>query len=86
MLSLEIDRKSSVPPYRQLAAVLIARVRSGEYGPGDRLPSAADIVQASGCAEMTARKALRVVMEAGYAELSTGMGYYATLPGHTGGT
>lgn len=88
MLQLpEPDRKSATPPYRQLAAYLIEQVRSGEYQPGDRLPSVEDIIEAAGVAQMTARKALRVVADAGYGILSPGMGYYVPdeLPVQPGG-
>jgi len=82
MLELDIDRRSSTAPYVQVADELIRRVRAGEYEPGDRLPSAQDIVQAAGIAEMTARKALRILLDRGYAELTMGLGYFvpATLP------
>lgn len=85
MLDLPVDRDSAVPPYRQVAAALIAAIRSGEYQPGDRLPAILDLVHASGIARLTASKALRLVADKGYAELSPGMGYYVTgrLPGGT---
>lgn len=87
MLQLpEIDRDSRMPPYQQVAWVLIERVRRGEYQPGDRLPGLHDLVEAAGIARLTARKALRFVAERGYAELSPGMGYYvpADIPDATG--
>lgn len=78
MLQLpEVDRDSPVPPYRQVAASLIEGIRRGDWQPEERLPSVADLVQATGIARRTAAKALRVVADAGFAELSDGMGYYA---------
>jgi GntR family transcriptional regulator len=84
MLTLrEPDRSSAIAPYRQVAADLIERIRRGEWQPGDRLPSLEDVMHAAGIARLTARKAYRIVREAGYAELAPGMGHYVPvrLPG-----
>ena len=83
VLSIEVDRHSPVHPYRQVAAALIAAIERGEYQPDDRLPGIADIVAAAGVARLTARKALALVAEQGYAELATGLGYYVTRPPNT---
>ena len=69
-----IDRASPVPPHRQVALILTARIRDGEIT--NRLPSIVDITQEFGVARSTAAKALRQVVADGYAELSVGMGYY----------
>lgn len=71
-----IDYESATPVYRQVAAVLRGRIESGEYQPGRRLPSVRGLVQEFGIAELTARKALRVLVEDGLAEMSPGMGTY----------
>jgi len=76
MLRIEVDRDSPTAVYRQVASVLIEMVRNGELSPGDRLPAVDDLVEAAGIAILTARKALRVVRDEGYATLSPGMGYY----------
>lgn len=89
MLRIDVDRTSPVPPYQQVAARLIDGIRAGEWQPRDRLPSVDDLVQAAGIAELTARKALRLVASEGYAQLSPGMGWYVPEqlpPGHGGGT
>lgn len=84
MLSIPVDRGSITPPYRQVAAWIIAAIRRGEYPPGTRLPSVDDLIEAAGIAERTARKALHAVADEGLAELAPGMGWY--VPGHSGGT
>lgn len=71
-----IDHESAVPVYRQVAAVLRARIEAGTYQPGRRLPSVRDLVQEFGIAQLTARKALRVLVDDGAAEMSPGMGTY----------
>jgi GntR family transcriptional regulator len=63
---VEIDRASSVPPYQQI----------GDYPPTSRLPGVEHIVQDTGVARMTARKALRTLREEGWAYASIGMGTY----------
>jgi GntR family transcriptional regulator len=73
---VEIDRASATPPYQQVAGQLRARIVSGEIAPGSRLPSAETIVQETGIARMTARKALKALRDAGYAYVSSGMGTY----------
>jgi DNA-binding GntR family transcriptional regulator len=71
---MEVDRFSGVAPYRQIAAQLRARIESGELT--DRLPSATGISQETGVAILTARKALRVLVDDGLARISPGMGAY----------
>jgi DNA-binding GntR family transcriptional regulator len=72
----DIDRESAVPVYRQVAAILRERIDAGTYQPGRRLPSAMDLVQEFGIAQLTGRKALKVLVDDGIAETSTGMGTY----------
>jgi GntR family transcriptional regulator len=71
-----IDYDGAVPVYRQVAAILKERVAAGTYQPGRRLPSARDLVQEFGIAQLTARKALKVLVDDGTAEMSPGMGTY----------
>lgn len=71
-----VNHGSPVAPYRQIAAVLRARIESGEYQPGQRLPSIATLMQEYGVAHLTANKALRLLVTEGLAELSPGMGFY----------
>jgi GntR family transcriptional regulator len=71
-----IDYESATPVYRQVAAVLRQRIESGTYQPGRRLPSITGLVQEFGIAQLTARKALRVLVDDGLAEMSPGMGTY----------
>ena len=80
-----VDHKSPVAPDRQVAAILRARIESGEYPPGQRLPSIADLVGEYGIARTTAGKALRLLVGEGLAEISPGMGVYVTAPRQPGG-
>jgi GntR family transcriptional regulator len=69
---MEIDRFSGVPAYKQVAAWLRERIRSGELA--DRLPSAKAITEEAGVAPFTAIKALRLLRSEGYARVSPGLG------------
>lgn len=71
-----VDYEGPIAPYRQVAAILRQRIESSQYRPGTRLPSIIDLVQEFGIARTTAAKALRLLVQEGLAELSTGMGYY----------
>lgn len=75
-----VDHGSPVAPYRQIAAILRGRITSGEYQPGQRLPSINDLMQTYGVAHLTANKALRLLVTDGLAELSPGMGFYVRSP------
>jgi len=71
---MEVDRESSEPPYRQVARQLRTRIEAGDLT--SRLPSAVTISQETGVAIFTARKALRVLIDDGVAEMIPGMGTY----------
>jgi DNA-binding GntR family transcriptional regulator len=73
-----VDHDSNVPPYRQVASILRARIESGELAPRQRLPSIAGLVQEYGIARTTAAKALRVLVDEGLAEVVQGWGTYVT--------
>jgi DNA-binding GntR family transcriptional regulator len=73
---VEVDRSSAVAPYVQVAGQLRDMITEGKLGPGSRLPSADSIAQEAGVARMTARKALKVLRDEGYAFAAVGMGTY----------
>jgi len=53
-----IDRSSFEPPYAQLARKVRERIEQGEYRPGDRLPSEAELCAAFDVSPMTVRRAI----------------------------
>jgi GntR family transcriptional regulator len=71
-----IDHGAAVPVYRQLAAILRARIESGDLPPGRALPSEATLMQEHGIARETARKAVRVLADEGLVEVVQGRGAY----------
>jgi GntR family transcriptional regulator len=64
------------PKYQRIADTLREAIRSGEYGPGDRLPGENDLMAAHGVARMTARQALSVLRDEGVAEARKGAGVF----------
>jgi GntR family transcriptional regulator len=75
---LVIDLHSPEPSYQQLASQLRAMIESGEIGPRGPLPSITYMVQETGLAVGTVRKAISVLVEAGLAYTVPGRGTFAT--------
>ena len=73
---MPVDYDSDVPPYRQVAAELRARILSGELAPKARLPSIETLVQEYGIARATARKVRKVLLDEGLVRTVTGWGTY----------
>ena len=65
---------SPVPRYLQVAAIIRARIESGELQPGDPIPSQNTIIQAYGVARATAAKALGVLRDEGIVVVVPGIG------------
>jgi DNA-binding GntR family transcriptional regulator len=68
------DREGAA--YRQLAAVLRDRIRSGELPPGRRMRSEKDLHDEFGLARETVRRALAVLRAEGIIEVRHGHGTY----------
>ncbi|MGC0330629.1 GntR family transcriptional regulator [Streptomyces sp. SAI-170] len=64
------------PKYQRIADSLREAIRSGEYGPGDRLPGENDLMATYGVARMTARQALSVLRDEGVVEARKGAGVF----------
>ena len=63
-----LNHQSPLPLYRQLADLLAAKMRSGEYRPGDRIPSEHDLADTYGIGRPTARQAVDVLVRKGRAQ------------------
>jgi GntR family transcriptional regulator len=86
-VSFTVADVTEVPPwepvgaeymYRQIARHLEARIRAGEFAPGQRLPRERDLATEYGAGFHTVRKALEVLREQGIATTLHGKGTYAT--------
>jgi GntR family transcriptional regulator len=73
MATTDDDRR---PKYQRIADSLREAIRSGEYGPGDRLPGENDLMATYGVARMTVRQALSVLRDEGVAEARKGAGVF----------
>jgi GntR family transcriptional regulator len=73
-----ITRESATPPWQQLAALLRARIESGELAPGARLPSIVALSQEHDLAPVTVRKAITQLQREGLVESRVGWGTFVT--------
>jgi GntR family transcriptional regulator len=71
-----IDRLNDRPPYRQIADHLRAAIDAGQLGPGDRLPSEAELKEHYGVARMTARQAIQELRTEGRVVAEHGRGVF----------
>ncbi|MEQ4306042.1 GntR family transcriptional regulator [Plantactinospora sp. B6F1] len=60
-----IDHEGPVPPYRQLAAILAARIERGDWQPDRAIPSENQLVGTYGIARTTVRRAVALLVEQG---------------------
>jgi GntR family transcriptional regulator len=76
----QIDHEGPVTPYRQLAAILKARIARGDWGPGRPIASETRLVQEYGIARSTVRRALDVLVEEQVVWKVQGRGTYVGPP------
>jgi GntR family transcriptional regulator len=75
-VELEIDMRSSVPSWRQLADKLTAAIESGEYAPDDPIPSLRRLHEETGLAQSTIQHALKELHERGLTYSVPGRGTF----------
>jgi GntR family transcriptional regulator len=66
--------------YEQLADELRQAILSGQYQPGDRLPSTLDIMARTGVANLTVRGAYQLLVQEGLVESVSRKGFYVRRP------
>jgi len=66
--------------YERLADELRQAIVSGQYRPGDRLPSTLELMARTGVANLTVRGAYRVLVEEGLVEPVAKRGFYVRRP------
>jgi GntR family transcriptional regulator len=72
-----IDYGVAEPVYRQLAAILRARIHDGRITPGRALPSENQLQQEFGLSRNTSRRAIALLRDEGLAVTVPGRGTYA---------
>ncbi len=71
-----IDRESFEPAYVQLVNILRDQIASGEFRPGQRLPSESQLCQRYRVSPMTVRRAVNILMDQGLVSTAQGRGTF----------
>jgi DNA-binding GntR family transcriptional regulator len=71
-----IDRDSYEPAYAQLVRILLRQVAAGEFRPGDRLPSEAQLCERYGVSPMTVRRVVNILADRGVVITEQGRGTF----------
>lgn len=71
-----IDRQSPVPLYFQLKQMLLAKIESGEWQPGDLIPGELDLQDTFGLSRTTVRQTLGELVSEGHLERFRGRGTF----------
>lgn len=74
--STQIDRNAYEPAYAQLVRILRGRIAIGEFRPGSRLPSEAQLCDRYGVSPMTVRRAINVLLDQGVVSTVQGSGTF----------
>ena len=76
----DLDDLSGVPRYLQVARVIEAEIRSGQWTPGNAVPSRNQLAERFGIARETAARAHAWLARAGYLVAVPGVGMVVTGP------
>ncbi|MBP5915748.1 GntR family transcriptional regulator [Streptomyces sp. LBUM 1486] len=76
----DIDHEGPVTPYRQLAEILKARIKRGDWAEGRPIPSETRLVQEYGLARSTVRRGIAVLVDEGVVWTVQGRGTYVGQP------
>ncbi|MCY6958493.1 GntR family transcriptional regulator [Clostridium brassicae] len=71
-----LDKNSEIPLYSQLKNDIIARIDSGEYEVGYKLPSEKELMELFDVSRTTVRQAVDVLIREGYLEIRRGIGTF----------
>jgi DNA-binding GntR family transcriptional regulator len=71
-----IDRKSFEPAYMQLVNILRDQIASGQFRPGQRLPSESQLCERYQVSPMTVRRAVNILMDQGLVSTAQGRGTF----------
>jgi GntR family transcriptional regulator len=77
-VEFDIDFRSKVPSYRQLAGRIRDAIAAGDYGPGDPIPSLRTLQQKTGLAMGTVQHAIAVLEEEGVVHTVRGRGTFVS--------
>ena len=75
-----LNPHSPMPLYRQLADLLLSRIRAGDYPPGDRVPSEPQLAAVHGIGRPTVRQAVDLLVRKGVLRRRRGSGTFVCEP------
>ena len=73
---MNIDRESFEPAYVQLVNILRDQIASGQFRPGQRLPSESQLCERYRVSPMTVRRAINILMDQGLVSTAQGRGTF----------
>lgn len=73
---LPLDPNDDRPPFVKVANSIRAAILTGEFKPGDQLPSGHDLSKLFGVARMTVQQSIRVLREEGFVVSQAGSGVF----------
>ncbi|MDF3917838.1 histidine utilization repressor [Salinicola salarius] len=76
MASVKDDQHAPRALYQQAKRYVMARIDSGQWSPGDMIPSENQLVSELGMSRMTVNRALRELTHEGYLERTSGVGTF----------
>jgi LacI family transcriptional regulator len=79
--ALIIDRNSPIPQYFQLQTWLIEQIEQGVFKPDDKIPTEAELSQATGLARATIRQAIQNLVNMGYLRRRRRLGTFVIKAG-----
>ena len=77
---MSIDHGAAEFPFEQLAAILRARIASGEYAAGRKIPPLLDLQEEFGLSSMTVRRAVKELADEGLLLRVPGRGTFVRRP------
>jgi GntR family transcriptional regulator len=73
-----LDKKLPLPLYHQLKNILLAGIESGEWEPGQQIPTETCLSERFGVSKITVRQALRDLVDLGYIRREQGRGTFVS--------
>ena len=73
-----LDKSLPLPLYHQLKNILMARIESGEWEPGQQIPTETSLSERFGVSKITVRQAMRDLADLGYIRREQGRGTFVS--------
>ena len=77
---LTLSRDLPVPLYHQVKTSILRRIETGQWRPGDRLPSEDELAEGFKVSKITVRQALRELAQIGHIRREQGRGTFVQRP------